>query len=349
MIVIDSHAHIFGYLGEKNGFESEKDHLNELQRKLSRHSTMPVRRKKDNKIVKEKTLWDPNDQSMTGKYEVGFRVSRYGRFEWTKDGIDYYIQYLPPTLQYQESSPEFLKVLMEYAGIDKAVLQCSDVYGKFNNYYLSILKEYPEIFIPLYRPNEEYAYTQTEIENFKTYIKFGFKGIWFEGSTSCFELKYKPFWDEIQRLRMPIFWGVHKSIYNEFTQILLEWSEEYKYINNVIAQAFPLKLYRKNDVIEIPDFMKEFTKRDNVYFELALPISEGGNEDYSFPKSRKAIKILYNIFGGKKFVWGSDIPNVKRFCTYAQSLNYIKDYCNFINKEDMALILGENLIKILKL
>jgi len=349
MVIIDSHAHIFHYLGGRCGFKTEREHLDEIQKSLQIHSTMPTRRKKDNKIVQEKTLWNPNDQSIYGKNDVNFRVSRYGRFEWTKDGVDYYIQYMPPTLQNQESNPEFLKVMMDHAGIDKAVLQCANIYGKFNNHYLSILKDYSEIFIPLYRPTEEYAYTQEEIEQLKNYVNFGFKGIWFKGNTSHLELKYKPFWDEVQKLRMPIFWAIRKSNHNEFLNKLLKWSEKYIYIDNIIAQSFPLFLYRKAGTIEIPDFIKQFTKRDNVYFELAFPIAEGGNEDYPFPKSRKAINFLYKIFGGKKFVWGSDIPNVERFCTYAQSLNYIKDYCDFISQEDMALILGGNLIKILKL
>lgn len=351
MTIIDSHAHVFHYLGGRCGFKSEREHLDEIQRRLQTHFTMPVRRKKDNKIVEEKKLWNPNDRSISGKYDVNFRVSRYGRFEWTKDGVDYYIQFLPPTLQYQEASPEFLKVMMEHAGIDKAVLQCG-IYGKLNNYYLSILKEYPEIFIPLYRPNEKYAYTETEIEQLKIYVKYGFKGICFTGNTSCFELKYKPFWDEVQKFRLPIFWSISRtsrSNYEESLRRLIVWSEEYGGIDNIIAQSFPLTLYRKNNIVEIPDFIKQITKRDNIYFELALPISEGGNEDYPFPESRKAIEYLYNIFGGNKFVWGTDIPNVERFCTYAQSLNYIKDYCNFISKEDMALILGNNLVKILKL
>ena len=193
---------------------------------------------------------------------------------------------------------------------------------------------------------------ETEIEQLRIYIEYGFKGIWFAGNTSCLELKYKPFWDEVQKFCLPIFWSINKtsrSNYDEFLRKLIVWSEEYGGIDNIITQSFPLILYRKNNIVEIPDFIKQITKRDNIYFELALPISEAGNEDYPFPESRKAIEYLYNIFGGNKFVWGTDIPNVERFCTYAQSLNYIKDYCNFISKEDMALILGNNLIKILKL
>jgi len=348
MKIIDSHAHIFQYLGGRCGFASEQEHLDEIQKGMHNHLVMPVRRKKDHKIIKEETLWDPNDQSILGKYKVNFRVSRYGRFEWTKDGVDYYIHYMPPTLQNQESSPEFLKIMMEFVGIDKAVLQCANAYGKFNNYYLSILKEYPDVFIPLYRPDEKNSYTKTEIKKLRTYTNFGFKGIWFSGSRSCFDPKYKPFWNEIQRLQLPVFWAIHPNDYNTLSKNLLEWAEEYRDIINVVTQSFPLSLYIKNGRIEIPDFMKQFTKKDNVYFELAYPISEGGKEDYSYPETRRAIKYLYNIFGGEKFVWGSDVPNVERFCTYAQSLNYLKDYCDFISKEDMALILGGNLMRIFK-
>jgi predicted TIM-barrel fold metal-dependent hydrolase len=41
-------------------------------------------------------------------------------------------------------------------------------------------------------------------------------------------------------------------------------------------------------------------------------------------------------------MWGSDMPNVERFCTYRQSLDYVRRYCDFLTSRDMDLILGAN-------
>ena len=123
-MIIDSHAHIFPHLGSRAGFPSVEAHLDEIQRSMHNHLAQPVKRKSDHQSVSEKTLWDPDDPTMAGKYEVNFRVTNNGRFEWKKDGIDYYIHYMPPNLQTMEAGPEFLKVMMEYVVLIK---QCCNV------------------------------------------------------------------------------------------------------------------------------------------------------------------------------------------------------------------------------
>src|SRR5438132_12907283 len=102
-MIVDSHACIHPYLGAGAGFPnppafpSKRDHLKYIQAGISGHP-QPVRRASDGAIVPHR-IWDPNDALITGYQEVNFRVGRYGRFEWTKDGVDYYKQYLPPSLR----------------------------------------------------------------------------------------------------------------------------------------------------------------------------------------------------------------------------------------------------------
>jgi predicted TIM-barrel fold metal-dependent hydrolase len=345
MQIIDSHAHIFQFLGGKSGFRSQQEHLDEIQRMMHFFKAQPVKRKKDNSIVEEETLWDPNKLDITGKYEVNFRVTKNGRFEWTKDGIDYYLHFMPANLQNMESPPDFLITMMEYAGVDKAVLQCADVYGKLNYYYIWVINEYPDAFFPLYRPDENLAYTISEINQLKLFVKLGFKAIWFKAHKECFSDKFDSFWDVVKLYRLPVFWSFWPE-YEGLKYELLKWTDRYREIKNIIAQSFPISIIKKGNKFMLPETMKGFTKKDNVLFELAYPIAVGGVEDYPYPNARQAIEFLYNIFGGEKFVWGTDIPNVERYCTYAQSLNYIKDYCDFIPKYDKDLILGGNLEKI---
>jgi hypothetical protein len=39
---------------------------------------------------------------------------------------------------------------------------------------------------------------------------------------------------------------------------------------------------------------------------------------------------------------GSAMPNVERICTYGQSLEYLRRYCDFLPASDMDRILGDN-------
>ncbi len=47
-----------------------------------------------------------------------------------------------------------------------------------------------------------------------------------------------------------------------------------------------------------------------------------------------------------RYAWASDMPNVERHCTYKQSLDYLRLYCDFIPPGDMAKICGDNLARL---
>ncbi|MCI0440492.1 MAG: amidohydrolase, partial [Chloroflexi bacterium] len=44
--------------------------------------------------------------------------------------------------------------------------------------------------------------------------------------------------------------------------------------------------------------------------------------------------------------WGSDLPNVERHCTYKQSLDYLRQHCDFIAPSDMDKICGDNVARL---
>ena len=78
----------------------------------------------------ERPLWDANDPSEQGRRtDVNFRVGRCGRFEWTVDGEDQYVQFLPPFMADLSMPAEVLARSMDYAGIETAVLQNDKIYG----------------------------------------------------------------------------------------------------------------------------------------------------------------------------------------------------------------------------
>ena len=51
---------------------------------------------------------------------------------------------------------------------------------------------------------------------------------------------------------------------------------------------------------------------------------------------------LRDRLGTDRLMWGSDMPNVERFCTYKQSLDYVRKYCPFLTAREKDRILGDN-------
>lgn len=86
----------------------------------------------------------------------------------------------------------------------------------------------------------------------------------------------------------------------------------------------------------------------NVYvklsgFHYASPVA------WDFPYSDCAwlVRGLYEHFGPHRLCWGSDYPVVRRAMTYRQALEAVRTHCPFIPEAHKALILGENLHRLI--
>ena len=73
-----------------------------------------------------------------------------------------------------------------------------------------------------------------------------------------------------------------------------------------------------------------------------LKVSWGGVWDYPYPEAQQLIRGMRDIFGASKLLWGSDMPNVERFCTYRQCVDYVRKHCSFLSTDEKELILGSN-------
>jgi predicted TIM-barrel fold metal-dependent hydrolase len=73
-----------------------------------------------------------------------------------------------------------------------------------------------------------------------------------------------------------------------------------------------------------------------------FPITWGGQWEYPYREAWPLISDLRNRVGAEKLLWGSDMPNVERFCTYRQSIDYIRRYCEFLPAEEQDQIFGKN-------
>ena len=74
-------------------------------------------------------------------------------------------------------------------------------------------------------------------------------------------------------------------------------------------------------------------KRDNLLIEIMFPITWGGVWEYPYPEAQDLIRQMRDLFGASKLVWGSDMPNLERFCTYRQCVDYVRKHCPFLTRE----------------
>jgi len=362
--IVDCHGHIFPPLADACGFDSAETHLMYQQRAMHLHGNQPVRRVRDHAITTEAHLWSPDDPSENGrKCDINFRVGRYGRFEWEKGSESYYLQFLPPHMHDMSSLPEFMIAEMDYAGIDAVVLQNDHIYGNLACYFADAIKRYPGRFIGLAQVDEAYGYKDEQIAWMEDQIRMvGMKGLYFTLAgffrngykTYYTDPEFAPLWSTVEKLGIPVFWVfVNKSPRGGFPAQFREfckWYEGYPTIRSVLVHGLPTHAFADDkDIIQFPDYVAKLFEELPVYSEVLYPIMWGGKMNYPLPRAQQHFRQLYDRFGADRLIWGSDMPNVARYCTYRQSLTYVYDYSDFLSEADRAKIFHDTTLSLFNL
>ncbi len=81
--------------------------------------------------------------------------------------------------------------------------------------------------------------------------------------------------------------------------------------------------------------LERLLRTEQLWIEVLYPISWGRAHEYPYAELRPVLRGLYRQAGAHRLVWGSDMPNVERNCTYRQLLDYLRRYCDFIPPSDM--------------
>ncbi|MGO4839745.1 amidohydrolase family protein, partial [Rhizobiaceae sp. 2RAB30] len=123
--------------------------------------------------------------------------------------------------------------------------------------------------------------------------------------------------------------------------------ERFPGIHHVLVHGVPTALYSdERDRLILPDVLTMLLREAPVSAEILYPIAWGGKQDYPYPRAHHHIRQLVDRFGAGRFVWGSDTPNVDRYCTYRQSLTYFTGYSDYLSETDRRAILRDNALAI---
>ena len=103
-MIVDSHAHIFQDWAGACGHPSRETHRRFIQKVLTRPAAK-VFRARDGEEVTRAALFREGDNSWAGLTDVNLRVGVYGQLDFTLDGEDYYVQYMPVGMHHIVAPP----------------------------------------------------------------------------------------------------------------------------------------------------------------------------------------------------------------------------------------------------
>ena len=363
MHIVDCHGHIFPPLAGPCGFASSDEHLLHLQWGMHTHTNQPVVRDRDGIVIADRHLWDPDDPSEAGRVKgLNFRVDGNGRLAWDKDGEKYHIQYLSPGTQHLESSSETIVAQMDYVGIDMMVLQNDHIYGNSAKIFAAAIARHPDRFIGLAQVEEGLAWQDSEIARLVHQVTHdGMSGLYFtlagfmrSGWKEHYASRtYDDFWTVVERLDLPVFW-VHPGqspwgSYLEEMERFASWLERFPRIRSIMVHGWPTALLDDGSGrIEWPGIIQHIQDNFQVYTEILYPISWGRRHNYPYEIALEHVRQYHDRFGPEHMIWGSDMPNVERYCTYRQSRDYLLLHCDFLTKAEREAVFGGNCLSLFK-
>lgn len=351
-MIIDCHAHVFQNWADPCGHPSREIHRRYIQKVQTRTSACVYRA--DGTRASGSLLFRDGENGWSGLKDVDFRVGTYGRLDFTIDGEDHYAQYMPVGMQQIVAPPELMLAQMTYAGVDHAVLQAGWGYGAMNDYNAFAQNQYPDRFTALLTVDEPRAHTDAGLRAFDRAVGLGLRGVYFaldgfaryDFDIDFFDPRMDAFWSKVDAAGLPVFFEATAipdytpASYIRSIVALHRLMDRYRAIRWVLVMGPPVAAFGRSGTWDFPDEVLAAYRHEALLVEVMFPITWGDVWDYPYPEAQRLIADLRDRLGADRLVWGSDMPNVERFCTYRQSLDYVRRYCSFLTAREKDAILG---------
>jgi predicted TIM-barrel fold metal-dependent hydrolase len=69
-------------------------------------------------------------------------------------------------------------------------------------------------------------------------------------------------------------------------------------------------------------------------------------EPYPYRDTHELVRRVYDAFGPRRIMWGSDWPLVEKYCGYARALALYRDEIAFFTAEDRRWVLGGTALRL---
>lgn len=373
-MIIDSHVYCFEPVDHPAGHTTGKEHLKWVQASHARHH-QPAFRLTDKAPASSEILAPNDNRDLSNLPDLDFRTDRtVGRVMWTVEGKDYTKHFFPPNLRNVEFTADSIIGEMDYAGVNIALIHTDPMLGKNSKFLMECVRKYPNRLRSMAPVSEWNIVNDPDgvIDNIhKSINEYGLHAIKFmpphaymNDSQAWDDGDYRPFWEAVNMLKVPIFFTLgtgpmensgqvslekQRVGYLNEQRILMRWMERYPNIVCSLTHGFPWRLFLENNNIVVPPEIWEPFQNPNCNLEVCFPVRLGDLFDFPYSEIWPTLQEMLQNIGADHLLWGTDMPFQNRFCTYRQSRDWIERYCTFLNQQDLNAIMGGTAARILSL
>ncbi|MGH9696068.1 MAG: amidohydrolase family protein, partial [Bryobacteraceae bacterium] len=234
----------------------------------------------------------------------------------------------------KDATAEMLLKLMHDAGVQRTVI-IQVIFYKWDNRYLAdVLKKYPQYFRGVARVNPEDPAAPDHLS--RVTEETGFHGVrispaanasgdWIRGPLM------PPLWKRANDLKVPMTVLAPVTRMPDIAKLIERFPDLIVVIDHMADSPLnqPQEL---EELLALQRFPKVFVKISHSWSLSSQP--------YPYLDSQRQIKRLYDVFGPKRLMAGSDWPLVEKYCTYEQAIDIARKRIDFLNADDKRWICG---------
>jgi len=239
-----------------------------------------------------------------------------------------------------DATPEMLLELMKANGVAKTVI-IQVIYYRWDNSHLAdVLKQYPEHFQGVARVNPEDAAAPDHLS--RLVEGQGFRGVrispaadergdWIRGPLM------PPLWRRCHELKVPMTVLAPVGRMPDVGRLAGRFPDLTVVIDHM-ADCPPDQPEQLKKLLALSRYPKVFVKISHTW--------SLSRQDYPYRDSQEQVKRLYDVFGPRRLMWGTDWPMVEKHCGYAKALAVVRDEMKFLSEEDKSWILGRTVERV---
>ena len=252
-------------------------------------------------------------------------------YPWAKETSN------PPA---EDATPEMLLDLMKANGVSHTVIIQVIHYRWDNRYTRDSIRKYKGRFLGVSRVNPESPGAPDDLS--RLVQEEGFRGVrlspaanasgdWIAGPLM------PPLWRRTRELKIPMTVLTSTSRLPQVARLI----ESEPDLDVVIDHMADCPIDRPAELAKLV----ALARYPRVYVKISHTWSLS-KQPFPYRDTHDQVHQLYDAFGPRRLMWGTDWPLVERQCGYAGALKIVRDELKFLNDEDKSWMLAKTIERV---
>jgi L-fuconolactonase len=240
----------------------------------------------------------------------------------------------------KDASAEMLLDLMKANNVEKTVIIQVIHYRWDNSYLADVLKQYPSYFRGVARVNPESPDAPDDLSRLVEQQSFrgvrispaaNASGDWIHGPLM------PPLWKRCDALKVPMTVLAPVTRMPEVGRLIEKFPDLTVVIDHMADSPLD-KPDQLNLLIALKRYPKVFVKVSHTW--------SLSKQSYPYLDSQEQVKRLYEAFGPRRLMAGTDWPLVEGYCGYAKAVAIVRDQMNFLNDDDKSWMMSKTIERV---